>query len=327
MTTSPEPKTNTNTDVVPVHQWTNGGREVLLLKCVPRDGIVRGVRSEWARADHGETYEFCWPLEIGAAVEAPDWDPRPKCGGGLHAWPWGLAMGAGTASNWDWAWVVFGALPNEVLDLGGKVKAHRGVIRFVGSWDKAAQYVLSGQMAWVAQASRGASSATGYRGAASATGYRGAASATGDRGAASATGSRGSASATGSYGSASATGDYGAASATGYRGAASATVPRGAASATGDYGAASATGSRGAASATGDYGAASATGSCSIAAVTGFYGRAKSGPHGCIALAFWNAFAWCAEMRCAQTGVEGGLKADTWYRLDELGNFVEDDHA
>ena len=42
--------------------------------------------------------DFVWPLEVGAEVEAPDWNPEPKCGGGLHCLPnaigsWGLLNG------------------------------------------------------------------------------------------------------------------------------------------------------------------------------------------------------------------------------------------
>ena len=37
---------------------------------------------------------FVWPLEVGAEVETPDWNPEPFCGGGLHCLP--NAIG-----NWD----------------------------------------------------------------------------------------------------------------------------------------------------------------------------------------------------------------------------------
>jgi hypothetical protein len=88
-------------------------------------------------------------------------------------------------------------------------------------------------------------------------------------------------------------------------------------------GAASATGGSGAASATGWRGAASATGECSAAIVTGRFGQARSGEGGCIALAWLNPKTKRNEMRCATTGKEGQLKADTWYSIDESGNFVE----
>lgn len=35
----------------------------------------------------GNHYDFQWPLEVGAVATAPDWNPSPECGGGLHVLP------------------------------------------------------------------------------------------------------------------------------------------------------------------------------------------------------------------------------------------------
>lgn len=35
----------------------------------------------------GIHYNFQWPLEVGAVVKCPDWNPAPECGGGLHVLP------------------------------------------------------------------------------------------------------------------------------------------------------------------------------------------------------------------------------------------------
>jgi hypothetical protein len=313
-----------STDMItPRHEWTHDGTEVLCVRFV---------------GQHGASYNgFRWPLTVGAEAIAPDWDPTPQCGGGLHGWPWGFSLGDGKEPDWSATWLVFGADMADVVCIdGGKVKVRRAVVRHVGDWVSATAFVLVGQMAWVHHAARGAASATGESGAASATGGRGAASATGERGAASATGESGAASATGGRGAASATGESGAASATGESGAASATGGRGAASATGESGAASATGGRGAASATGESGAASATGGrgaasatgeSGAAVVTGLDGRAQAGPFGVVALCWWNTADRRAEMRCARVGIGDGsdalLKAGTWYRLDAQGEFIE----
>jgi hypothetical protein len=52
-----------------------------------------------------------------------------------------------------------------------------------------------------------------------------------------------------------------------------------------------------------------------------------AGKYGCIALAWWNEKEERCEMRCAETGCgdgsDGKLKAETWYRLDDNGEFVE----
>ena len=130
---------------------------------------------------------------------------------------------------------------------------------------------------------------------------------------ASATGDRGAASATGERGAASATGGYGAASATGYKGAASAT---------GDYGVASATGYKGAASATGDYGVASATGEASVAISTGYGGKTMARNTGAIVLVSRDASGNIKHIRASKVG-DNGIKPDTWYELDDEGQFVE----
>ena len=261
-------------------QWTNGGDEVLCVKCVDRDGSSRGG--------------FRWPLTVGATVEAQDWDPKPICGGGLHGWPWGFCIGEGKDPDWSGVWIVFGSKPEDVVwaeegELAGKCKARRAIIRFVGTWGEATNFVLAGQITLIQHNSSGSASATGDNGSASASG---------DSGSASATGYRGSASASGDSGSASATGDSGSAVATGYSGSASATGYRGSASATGYSG----------------------------SAVAGVSGKARAGKFGCIAIGYWRAER--QEMRCAEIGVgdgsDGKLKANTWYRLDGAGKFKEE---
>jgi len=235
-------------NVVPVHQWTNGGDEVLVVRFVSKDGKSYGG--------------FQHPMNVGETVTAPDWSDDMRCGGGIHGWPWAIGLGEGKECDWSALWQVYGVAAKDIVggegNLRGKAKFRTGVLRFTGSWNEATDFVLAGQMAWVHHAASGAASATGESGAASATGESGAASATGERGAASATGWRGAASATGWSGAASATGWSGAASATGERGAASATGARGAASATGWSGAASATGEDGTAMSVGIDGKASA---------------------------------------------------------------------
>ena len=32
---------------------------------------------------------FQWPMQIGATVTAPDWEPTAECGNGLHGWLYG----------------------------------------------------------------------------------------------------------------------------------------------------------------------------------------------------------------------------------------------
>ena len=284
--------------VIPAHQWTHDGDKVLCLRCCNPDGTSHGG--------------YVWP-QVGDVAKPEQWSPKAECGDGLHGWPWGTAFGDGKEPDYKGLWIVFAASPEDVIDLGGKVKVRECTVIYRGTYQEALSLLLPGYHSWVLQASSGAASATGYIGAASATGYSGAASATGGRGAASATGDSGAASATGYSGAASATGDRGAASATGDSGAASATGDRGAASATGGSGAASATGDSGAASATGNRGAASATGYSGAACLTGEYGILEIGPD---AIGAVTAYRWYWRV---QTGA-----VVVWRRGDQHVLFVGD---
>ena len=133
-------------EIIPAHQWMNGGAEVLILRCCAKDGTSYGG--------------FQWPLTVGATVEAPDWTPDLVCRG-LHGWPWGIGMGGAKEPQWDGTWIVFGAAPDDVKDLTDKCAARAGIVRFVGDWQAATAFVFSGQIAWVQHAARGAASATG----------------------------------------------------------------------------------------------------------------------------------------------------------------------
>ena len=91
--------------------------------------------------------------------------------------------------------------------------------------------------------------------------------------------------------------------------------------ATGDSGHASATGDNGHASATGVGGHASATGVNAISVAIGISARAKASAGNWIVLARYTRDGELVEGKTAKIGV-GGLKPDTWYRLDEDGGFV-----
>ena len=116
------------------HQYTNDDGEVLILRRIPQN-----------RRTHND---FIWPAGVGALVECPDWNDGPKCGGGLHGWPWGFGLGDG----YDYdiiadIWLVVGVKPEDVVgELGGgaKCKFRRGIIRLEGSFDDAMSAVRYG---------------------------------------------------------------------------------------------------------------------------------------------------------------------------------------
>jgi hypothetical protein len=85
---------------------------------------------------------FKWPQS--GPVSAPDWDPSPKCGGGLHGW----AMGEGDASSQDYSsdpnakYLVVRVRTTEIVALGGKVKFPRGTVVYCGDAPGAAAKIL-----------------------------------------------------------------------------------------------------------------------------------------------------------------------------------------
>ncbi|HFC9935290.1 hypothetical protein LEK79_16520 [Salmonella enterica] len=186
---------------------------------------------------------------------------------------------------------------------------------------------------------RSAASNTGNRSAASNTGNRSAASNTGDWSAASNTGDCSAATNTGDWSAASNTGDWSAASNTGdcsaatntgdcsaatntgNRSAASNTGNRSAASNTGNRSAATNTGNRSAASNTGDWSAAEVSGSQSVAAAFGIEGKARASEGGAIVLCYRDEDGELIHIRASKVG-ENGIMPNTWYQLNEDGEFV-----
>jgi hypothetical protein len=67
-----------------------------------------------------------------------------------------------------------------------------------------------------------------------------------------------------------------------------------------------------------------ASGNDSVVVSAGLRAKAKCGKNGAIALAWWNAAEDRYRISTAYEG-ENGIKADTWYKLDYNGNFLEAD--
>ncbi|EGH0112146.1 hypothetical protein ID084_000680 [Salmonella enterica] len=118
------------------------------------------------------------------------------------------------------------------------------------------------------------------------------------------------------------TGDRSAATNTGYRSAATNTGYRSAATNTGDQSAATNTGYRSAATNTGDQSAAEVSGSQSVAASLGIEGKARASEGGAIVLCYRDEDGELIHIRASKVG-ENGIMPDTWYQLDEDGEFVE----
>ncbi len=218
---------------------------------------------------------FTWPLEVGAQVEAPDWDAEPRCGGGLHGLLWG--EGDGTFLNWqpDAVWIVWETDARGVVDIDRKVKARRGVVRHVGDQQSATTYLA--EHGGAGRVIVGGTATAGYSGTATA----------GDRGTATA----------GDSGTATA-GDSGTATA-GYRGTATAGYSG---TATAGYSGTATAGYRGTATA-GDSGTATA----------GYSGTATAGEDGVIAIKWWDEKAQKLRQAIGVVG-QNGIEPNTPYR-------------
>ncbi|SUG74594.1 Gp53 [Salmonella enterica subsp. enterica] len=171
---------------------------------------------------------------------------------------------------------------------------------------------------------------TGYCSAATNTGDRSAATNTGDRSAATNTGYCSAATNTGYWSAATNTGDRSAATNTGYCSAATNTGywsaatntgNRSAATNTGDRSAATNTGDRSAATNTGNRSAAEVSGSQSVAAAFGIEGKARASEGGAIVLCYRDEDGELIHIRASKVG-ENGIMPNTWYQLNEDGEFV-----
>ncbi|EIN1103788.1 hypothetical protein LOF61_000612 [Salmonella enterica subsp. enterica serovar Putten] len=163
---------------------------------------------------------------------------------------------------------------------------------------------------------------TGDWSAATNTGDWSAATNTGNRSAATNTGYQSAATNTGNRSAATNTGDWSAATNTGNQSAATNTGNQSAATNTGYQSAATNTGYQSAATNTGNRSAAEVSGSQSVAASLGIEGKARASENGAIVLCYRDEDGELIHIRSSKVG-DNGIKPDTWYQLDEDGEFVE----
>ena len=189
-------------------------------------------------------------------------------------------------------------------------------------WDAAK---VSNTGDWSAATNTGdwsAATNTGNWSAATNTGDQSAATNTGDQSAATNTGYRSVATNTGDRSAATNTGYRSAATNTGYRSAATNTGYRSVATNTGYRSVATNTGDQSAATNTGDQSVAEISGKQSIAVALGWQSKAKASINGAIVCVYRNHDGELIHIKASKVG-ENNIKADTWYTLDEFGEFVE----
>ncbi|EBG9400250.1 hypothetical protein ABV900_000038 [Salmonella enterica] len=90
---------------------------------------------------------------------------------------------------------------------------------------------------------------------------------------------------------------------------------------TGNWSAATNTGNRSAATNTGDWSAAEVSGSQSVAAAFGIEGKARASEGGAIVLCYRDEDGELIHIRASKVG-ENGIMPNTWYQLNEDGEFV-----
>ncbi|EGO5550443.1 hypothetical protein IUP28_002887 [Salmonella enterica] len=91
---------------------------------------------------------------------------------------------------------------------------------------------------------------------------------------------------------------------------------------TGNWSAATNTGNRSAATNTGDWSAAEVSGSQSVAAALGIEGKARASEGGAIVLCYRDKNGELIHIRASKVG-ENDIMPNTWYQLNEDGEFVE----
>jgi len=90
----------------------------------------------------------------------------------------------------------------------------------------------------------------------------------------------------------------------------------------GDYAQLASSGDYAQLASSGDYAQLASSGDSGVILSCGFNSKAKIGNNGAIALTRWVESEKRYRISVAYEG-ESGIKADTWYRLDDSGNFVE----
>jgi hypothetical protein len=233
-------------------------------------------------------------------VKAPDWDPIPVCGKGLHGLLWGT--GDYSLLNWDpdAKWLALEADPTTLVDLKGKVKFPEGEVVCCGDRKTVTDYVR--ERAPNGTLVIGSFVTTGdYR--TSTSGDRGT-STSGDRGT-STSGDRGT-STSGDYGT-STSGDYGTSN-SGYGGTSTSgtegtsTSGNLGTSTSGDWG-----------TSTSGYGGTSTSGVC---------GTSTSGEGGTLVIKWYNKKEERYMLAVGYVG-KNGIKPNVPYVCNENGELVE----
>jgi hypothetical protein len=115
--------------------------ETVVASVVPsRTLVLRTCNADMTSSHDGK---FVWPRS--GHVEAPDWDPKPECGHGLHGLAWGQGDWSLLSSATDAVWLVVEVETSSIVHIDkSKVKFPKGNVVFAGSRVEATIRVLCG---------------------------------------------------------------------------------------------------------------------------------------------------------------------------------------
>ncbi len=307
----------------------------------------------------GKGRGFQWPST--GPVACSDWDPKPECGNGLHGLLWGEGDWSLLSYADDAVWLLVEVLKTDIVSLGQKVKFPKGEVVFSGGRADAITKILchvdrmagcdnvssgncstaassgncskaasSGDYSKAASSGNGSTAASsgdcstaassGYGSKAASSGYGSKAASSGDGSTAASSGNCSTAASSGDNSKAASSGN-------GSTAASSGDCSTAASSGYGSKAASSGYGSKAASS--GDGSTAASSGNCSTAAssgdntiamVAGLNGQAKAGPNGFFTLVWFDG-----KRNRPVSGLvgENDIKADTWYKVNEIGALQE----
>ena len=253
---------------------------------------------------------FRWPKE--GYVEAPDWNPEPTCGGGLHGLPWGDGgWELLDATDYTRIWQVLEADAQDVVSIDGrKSKARCGNVIYSGNMADAMAKVLACQwrideIVAVALADKAANTSSGN--------YSKAAS-SGNSSTAASSGNSSTAASSGNYSKAASSGDSSTAASSG---------DSSKAASSGDYSTSASSGNYSMSASSGDGSTSASSGVCSksassgentIAMAAGTRCTVQAGKNGCFASCYYDEHSKRNRILVGYVG-EDGILPDTPYTI------------
>jgi hypothetical protein len=237
---------------------------------------------------------FKWP--DSGEVSAPDWDPRPVCGYGLH----GLLEGEGDWGLMNWNLgakaLLVRVVASALVQIGGKVKFPRGVVVKVTQLAAAVCELLCNPKKIADEVARiTALARKGNKADVTA--------------------------ASGDASKLAASGDASKLAASGYASQLAASGYESKLAASGDASKLAASGDASQLAASGYESKLAASGNASIALAAGYRSAAKAGARGVIALTWYDEAAKRPRLTVGYVG-ENGIEADVFYRVDAHGTLV-----